>query len=128
MRRVLFLAAVALLTACGSPQMHSPTGAAFVPNAAHPKAGSTPITHIVVIMQENRSFDNFFYNFPGADGASYGYGHGVKYPLQELPLKWGFDINHFRYQFLEDYDGGKNDGWDKLIRTHPASCPYLPYD
>ena len=27
-----------------------------------------PITHVIMIMQENRSFDNYFGTFPGADG------------------------------------------------------------
>ena len=37
-------------------------------------AGTTPLTgihkirHIVVIMQENRSFDSYFGTYPGADG------------------------------------------------------------
>ncbi len=29
---------------------------------------ATPIQHVIVIMQENRSFDNYFGSFPGADG------------------------------------------------------------
>jgi phospholipase C len=33
---------------------------------------SHPIKHIVVIMQENRTFDNFFHGFPGADSAQSG--------------------------------------------------------
>src|SRR5213593_4871946 len=40
--------------------------------AAAPLAGSTQdihlIKHIVVIMQENRSFDHYFGTYPGADG------------------------------------------------------------
>ncbi len=79
-------------------------------------------------MQENRSFDNFFSGFPKADSATFGYGHGVKYSLQELPLNWGFDPTHYHYQFLEDYDGGKNDGFDRMIRGATSDCPYLPYE
>ncbi len=75
-------------------------------------------------MQENRSFDNFFRGFPGADSATFGYGHGVKYPLVPKHLTWTFDLNHYRYQFLEDYDGGKNDGWEKLIRGETSGCKY----
>ena len=29
---------------------------------------STPIQHVIIIMQENRSFDSYFGTFPGADG------------------------------------------------------------
>jgi transposase len=41
-----------------------------VPAAAQP-ADTDPLTkigHIVVIFEENRSFDNFFGKFPGANG------------------------------------------------------------
>ena len=117
---VTFFAVAA--TACSSPHGQS-SGLPAVPNAGFHVRHRTsfPITHVVVIMQENRSFDNFFRGFPGAASATSGYGHGVKYTLQELPLKYGFDVNHYHYQFLEDYDGGKNDGWDRLIY---GSSPY----
>jgi phospholipase C len=36
--------------------------------AAHARAQAIPITHVVIIMQENRSFDSYFGTFPGADG------------------------------------------------------------
>jgi phospholipase C len=35
---------------------------------AHPIAGIHKIRHVVVIMQENRSFDSYFGTYPGADG------------------------------------------------------------
>ncbi len=120
-------------TACSSPYGQSP-GLPAVPNAGFHVRHRTsfPITHVVVIMQENRSFDNFFRGFPGAASATSGYGHGVKYTLQELPLKYGFDVNHYHYQFLEDYDGGKNDGWDRLIYGSSPyelmpGCPYADW-
>ncbi|HEY1428410.1 MAG TPA: alkaline phosphatase family protein, partial [Candidatus Tumulicola sp.] len=31
------------------------------------------ISHVVIVVQENRSFDNLFATFPGADGATSGY-------------------------------------------------------
>ena len=36
------------------------------------RKGSTPISHIVVIVEENRSFDNFFATFPNANGTLIG--------------------------------------------------------
>jgi len=43
---------------------------ASVPTAATPdSAVRGSIKHIVVIVQENRSFDNLFYGYPGADTA-----------------------------------------------------------
>ena len=35
---------------------------------AAPAAPRTPIAHVVVLMQENRSFDHYFGTYPGADG------------------------------------------------------------
>ncbi len=43
--------------------------AAFAPAAsAATRTPATPIRHIVVLMQENHSFDNYFGTYPGADG------------------------------------------------------------
>jgi len=130
MKRLAVLSVAAFVTACSS--QHSQTGALpAVPQQApalHRHASSYPITHVVIIMQENRSFDNFFRGFPKADSATFGYGHGTKYTLQELPLTWTFDLNHYHYQFLEDTDGGKNDGFDRLINGPTSGCKYLPYD
>jgi hypothetical protein len=36
--------------------------------APAPLSGIRKIQHVVIIMQENRSFDSFFGTFPGADG------------------------------------------------------------
>src|SRR5256886_2444587 len=35
---------------------------------AKPPAGIHKIKHVIVIMQENRSFDHYFGTYPGADG------------------------------------------------------------
>jgi len=93
---------------------------------AHPAAvlGNGKIKHVVVIVQENRSFDNLFHGFPGADSTSYGYGHGVKYTLQPLSLANPWDINHTHDQFLEDYDSGKDDGFDLEIRGFSSACKF----
>ncbi|MEO6835421.1 MAG: alkaline phosphatase family protein [Candidatus Tumulicola sp.] len=82
------------------------------------------IAHVVVIMQENRSLDYLFQKFPGADTAAFGYGHGKKYVLQPWGLEKPFDINHEHVQFLEDYDRGKNDGFDRDIQKFAPNCPY----
>jgi phospholipase C len=68
-------------------------------------------------MQENRSMDNMFNGFPGADTVRVGTGHdGKQYTLQAEPLAWpSHDLNHYHYQFLEDFDRGKNDGWDRHV-------------
>ncbi|HXW77201.1 MAG TPA: alkaline phosphatase family protein, partial [Candidatus Eremiobacteraceae bacterium] len=45
-------------------------------NAQHTahEASSTSqyIKHVIIIVQENRSFDDFFSDYPGANGTTYG--------------------------------------------------------
>ena len=73
----------------------------------------SPIHHIVLIVQENRSFDNLFHGFPGADTVDYGYDHtGAKVPLRPVSLTVDYDINHGFRAFMRAYDNGKMDGFD----------------
>ncbi len=112
----LALVAVAALAACSSPMLTTPGQGVAAGPFSHHSGGLTPIQHIIVIMQENRSFNNLFYGFPGAKTAKFGNGHGHQYKLQKVDLKYNkVDLNHSHTQFLEDYDQGKDDGWDDLI-------------
>jgi phospholipase C len=89
--------------------------------------GGTPIKHIVILIQENRSFDNLFATFPGADGATSGMTHtGKIIPLKQQTLA-ALDINHTWKTYVQDYDGGKMDGFDlsKISGNVPAGkYPY----
>jgi phospholipase C len=71
--------------------------------------GSGYIKHIVLIVQENRSFDDFFATFPGADGATTGKWKNKTIPLREVGLAAPCDFKHSRGNFLKDYDNGKMD-------------------
>ena len=70
-------AAAIVLSSCsnlGSPaRTTSPFG--VIPGAT---ASSGKIQHVVIIVQENRSFDNFFDCFPGTDCVKTAAGHGPK--------------------------------------------------
>ncbi len=115
-RTLLVLFGMALVTACSS------NNAAFEPGrqgSASPNVVSGKyIKHIVLMVQENRSFDDFFATYPGADGATYGYtSKGVKVTLKKSPLA-AADINHDWKTFLAECDlqsSGicKMDGFDK---------------
>ncbi|MGA8532671.1 MAG: alkaline phosphatase family protein [Candidatus Tumulicola sp.] len=118
-KRAGIIALALIVVACSSRNAQAPFS--LMPQNAppgRPHASAYPITHVVVIMQENRSFDNMFYAFPGAETATFGYGHGVKYTMVPKHLKFDFDLNHYHYQFLEDFDSGQNDGWDRMIHGH----------
>jgi len=80
-----------------------------------------------VIVQENRSVDNLFHGFPGADTANVGYGHdGKRYAMRPLSLAYRGDIDHGHYQFLLQYDRGKNDGFDEAVTgfSKGKGCAY----
>ena len=125
MKRLAVLLVAVFVTACSSP--YSQSGSVPVaPAAARQHRHSTFVSdHAHRHHHAGKpQLDNFFRGFPKADSATFGYGHGVKYELQPLPLTWTHDMNHFHWQFLEDYDGGKNDGFDDQIIGFSPSCPY----
>jgi phospholipase C len=74
------------------------------------------IQHVVIIVQEARSFDNLFQGFPGADTQPYGYdSKGEKVNLQPRGFvsKCIVTPDYDYTAFLLSYDGGKMDGFDK---------------
>ena len=135
-RRVVAAGAamLAVVAAC-TGTVHSPVGSRSspVPGSSSPAAGpgvSAPgaapvgihkIAHVIVIMQENRSFDTYFGTYPGADGIPMSAGR----PSACLPAGTGrpcvhpyvnhADVNgggpHGQTNATADIDGGKMDGF-----------------
>jgi phospholipase C len=84
---------------------------------------SSKVKHIIIIMQENRSFDDLFMGFPGADTVTSGMSKGVVVPLQPVPYEQATDLYHGHLDWHVDYDGGKMDGFARS--TYPiAKLPY----
>ncbi len=84
--------------------------AAQSPHAARAEAVATgPIQHIVVIVQENHTFDNYFGTFPGANGI--GNDPPTVHPFHIV----GTDVNlcHNTSCGHEAFDNGKMDGFLK---------------
>src|SRR5215469_5998632 len=72
-RRVTALAGAAFLIAgllAGCSSALGPARRALgKPRGSHPiPAGIHKIKHVIIVMQENRSFDSYFGTYPGADG------------------------------------------------------------
>ncbi len=69
--------------------------------------GSTgKIQHVVIIVQENRSFNNLFYGFPGATTTTYGYNTaGKKIALQPIGLATTWDVYHTAMGFIAACNG-----------------------
>jgi phospholipase C len=92
------------------------------PTAPHPRSAATidpnihKIKHVIVIMQENRSFDSYFGTFPGADGIPPGVclpdlrDHGCTEPWANHNDSNG-NNPHAEDSFKVDVDGGKMDGF-----------------
>ena len=84
------------------------------------------IQHIIVLIQENRSFDNLFMGFPGADTTTSGAcqpaawcktGTIALHPItleSTGQLGFGTDIDHSHQGFETEYNHGKMDGFDKI--------------
>jgi phospholipase C len=90
-------------------------------------AGIHKIKHIVIIMQENRSFDNYFGTYPRADGLPGLAGHPGTVPCIPDPhaghcQKPWHDTNlvnaggpHFQQDAVADIDRGRMDGFIKSV-------------
>jgi phospholipase C len=112
--RAFVALAASIVAACRGAQ---PTGDALPADGAAAAAlHSRPIHHIVVVIQENRSFDDLFARFPGADGASSGLlktpsGRDVSVRLQRVRLVDPCDYTHGWNDYTRDLDGGRMDGF-----------------
>ena len=84
-----------------------------------------PITHIVFIIKENRSFDNMFGTFPGlgAFGATSGkISTGQVLQLQHTPDVMPRDLCHTWNCNIVAYDGGRMDKWDITVGDATFAC------
>jgi phospholipase C len=88
-----------------------------------------PIKHVVFLVKENRTFDNYFGRFPGANGATTGkISDGGTIPLAPLLDKSTPDITHAWAAALKSYDNGKMDQFDLITTaTHPDAGTPLGY-
>jgi phospholipase C len=128
-----------------APALSPPSSSTVSPSAAS-TPGSTPqggslatlqeaqqkIRHVIFIMQENRSFDQYFGTFPGADGIPMQ--NGVPTVCLDDPATHqclkpyhdSSDVNaggpHGAPAAAADIDGGKMDGFVKQFRHGQSKC------
>src|SRR5580693_8313377 len=68
--------------------------------------GAGKITHVIYIVQENRSFDNLFQGYPGADTVSQGMNSsGQTIALQPESLAARYQIDHSAYAMFAACNG-----------------------
>jgi phospholipase C len=91
------------------------------------RKGLDKIEHIVFIVKENRTFDNYFGTFPGADGATSGnISTGEVIALRHAPDMTPRDIDHSYQAAVEAIDGGAMDRFD-LIKGGNVNGDFLAY-
>jgi phospholipase C len=140
-KRLVVVASLALFvaTGCGSnfsgvPTQQSSSSSSDVrPAMGHPT--SQYISHIIVIVQENRSFENFFAGFPGANAPMFGCVGGTgtgaspfrahqasssvcppsdtQVPLHPITFV-GPDLKHDWDSSMVSWDNGRMDGFWKF--------------
>jgi phospholipase C len=69
-------------------------------------------THVVIIVQENRTFDNLFATFPGADGTTVGKTHNGTMRLRESNLESPISPGNGYAHWIRDYNHGRMNGFD----------------
>lgn len=122
------------LSACGGASNAVPSGSPLQTGARH-RTSSYPITHIVLIVQENRTFNDLFATFPGAVGTTTGLerirrGKKVKQvsiDLTEANLADPKNLNHYYNSYKTAYDGGKMDAFNHIKTISGKDEGALPY-
>ena len=127
----LSLTVTSLASCTGQPgqtsQSSQPAQASHTAEAA---SGIGKIRHVVIIMQENRSFDSFFGTYPGADGIPASNGQftvcapdprtkGCDKPYHDPSLVNG-GAGHNMAEAAADIDGGKMDGFVRTAEDQPS--------
>ncbi|MBV9232562.1 MAG: hypothetical protein JO030_00855 [Candidatus Eremiobacteraeota bacterium] len=115
-----------VLAACTSQS--ATTAVPNAPSAQHvaPLTSHSPIRNLIIVIQRDRTFDNIFAGYPGADAPTKGLtSKGTYVPLGAQPLEkpaCRLRVNELDY-FQVAWDKGKMDGWNLLDRRRPL-CPY----
>jgi phospholipase C len=113
----------AMLAACGGGSTPAASGPFEPPPPA--KQG-TYFKHIVILIQENRTFDNLFATFPGADGTRSGKTHNGKILLRAGNLESEVSPNNgYKCCWLRDWNRGKMNHFDLVpIGRVPGTYVY----
>lgn len=124
------LVGVATIAGCSGNSNAMPHGTP-VPHAGPtrcPAANYTCIQHVVIIIQENRSFNNLFMGYPGAATQRFGMAGLQRVALKPLKLEYSLgDISHCWQDAMNAWNGGKMNGFEnERVETFPiANCPSL---
>ncbi|MBV8531165.1 MAG: hypothetical protein JO104_07590 [Candidatus Eremiobacteraeota bacterium] len=125
----VMLAVAGCATGAGGALPYMQHGAALQ-SLQHTGAGK--ISHVVYIVQENRSFDNLFQGYPGADTVPSGKNSdGKTIELRPVPLSDEYFIDHSAQAMFAACDGtgslpGTNCRMDGFNNEHSFDGPHNP--
>jgi phospholipase C len=136
---VVWVVAALVIAGCGAshnprPPTQPPTAQPAPPLPRAPAAGIHKIRHVVVIMQENRSFDSYFGTYPGADGIPGLAGNPGNVPCLPDPARGtcvrpfhdlqGMSLGgpHGQNNAAADINGGQMDGFVREQNRGLAGC------
>jgi phospholipase C len=124
MRVALILGAVLSLALSGCGGGAAPPAPGPLPPPPPAKKGKH-FTHIVIIVQENRTFDNLFATFPGADGTTVGKTHNGTMRLREGNLESPISPSNGYGNWMRDYNHGRMNDFDLVpIGSTPGTYVY----
>lgn len=126
---------VASLLAIAACSQNGPFTAA--PSGTQHASAASKISHVIIIVQENRTTDNLFNGLPGADTVRAGLNsEGNEVRLAPIGLTAPYDLGHAHGSFETEYDGGKIDGFDRVssscrgvavcVPPHRRAYGYVP--
>ncbi len=127
-------AASLFVAACSGATSPQPLPAPAL--AVHAMPG-TPIRHVVFVIQENRSFNDLFMDYPGATTQEYGYDtKGRKIRLRPRGLESTWDVAHSSTAFFAACNGRgalrgtecRMNGWNREVaEPNPPPNPAYSY-
>jgi phospholipase C len=134
-----------LVVACGGGTTAEPDGSTMMPDSGSDggedsgtDAGmqdtgvpmNIPIKHVVIVIKENHTFDNYFGSFPGAEGIAMIQTQNGMIAPPKAPDRTTRDLCHAHDCALTDLNGGKMDGWDNTAGTsqNGDNLAYAQYD
>ncbi|HVN69826.1 MAG TPA: alkaline phosphatase family protein [Candidatus Binatia bacterium] len=133
MKRLAFLAAL-VLGASGASGSTSSN-----PTLLGQQITGSPIRHVIVLVQENRTFDNLFASsvlarggpYPGAQTAQTTTVDGKIVKLKAVPFEYPADPSHNHHALLGEWNRGRMDGFaNDAVRTllgAPTPAPGFEY-
>jgi phospholipase C len=115
------------------------TGPGANPVLLGQQVAGSPIRRVIVVVQENRTFDNLFASsilangapYPGANTSRTATVDGKPLQLQSVPFEYPADPSHTHAALLGEWNRGKMDGFGSVhVRSvfgFPKPAPNFPY-